>query len=374
MNRSLLRTNNLRTPALAGCSLSLTPRFSGVKAAEDESPTVSTVLAHDLKTVKTVPRRAHSTITPLKRGVNENSFCCGRNLVAKGWAVVMALLLTMWPQLARAFCGFYVAKADSKLFNRASQVVLAREGDKTVMTMANDYEGDPKEFAIVIPVPMFLQKDQIQISDRALIQHLDAYTAPRLVEYFDEDPCIPKRRYLLGLATPSAEAAAERAKALGVKIEAQYTVGEYEILILSAEHSDGLETWLKESGYNIPQGASKILASYIKQNLRFFVAKVNLAEQSRLGFTYLRPLRIEYESPKFMLPIRLGTVNADGPQDLFIYALSPKGRVETVNYRTVKLPTGMDVPLYVKDVFPDFYRAMFAEQVRKEHMSVVFLE
>jgi hypothetical protein len=283
-------------------------------------------------------------------------------------------LFTVAPQLAHAFCGFYVAKADTKLFNKASQVVLVRDGDKTVMTMANDYQGDPKEFAIVIPVPTFLERDQIHIGDRAVIQHLDAYTAPRLVEYFDEDPCAPRVLYDRLELSRAAPLKAGRDGALGVKIEAEYTIGEYDILILSAEQSDGLETWLKENGYKIPPGASKILESYIKQKMRFFVSKVNLSEQARLGYTYLRPLQIAYESPKFMLPIRLGTVNAKGTQELFIYALSPKGRVDTVNYRTVKLPTGMDLPLYVKDVFGDFYRAMFAEQVRKEDMRVVFLE
>ncbi len=75
-----------------------------------------------------------------------------------------------------------------------------------------------------------------------------------------------------------------------------------------------------------------------------------------------------------MLPIRLGTINADGPQDLFVYTLTRKGRVETTNYRTVKLPTGMDIPVYVKDEFGEFYRDMFSTQVDKEDMSVVFME
>jgi hypothetical protein len=35
-----------------------------------------------------------------------------------------------------------------------------------------------------------------------------------------------------------------------------------------------------------------VLASYLKQGMKFFVARVNLAEQSRLGFTYLRPLQM----------------------------------------------------------------------------------
>src|SRR5436190_21861060 len=100
--------------------------------------------------------------------------------------VLLGLLLA--PAILRAFCGFYVAKADSKLFNKASQVVLARDGNRTVLTMANDYEGEPKDFAIVIPVPTVIKKEAVKIVDKAAIDHIDAYSAPRLVEYFDEDP------------------------------------------------------------------------------------------------------------------------------------------------------------------------------------------
>ena len=288
------------------------------------------------------------------------------------------LLFALWfkAEPAQGFCGFYVAKADTKIFNKASQVVLARQDDKTVITMVNDFKGDPKEFAIVVPVPTFLEKDQIHVGEKALIDHLDAYTAPRLVEYYDPDPCVEelvlKRRVAMDAAAPAS--AAKGASALGVKIEAEYTIGEYDILILSADQSEGLETWLTQNGYKIPAGAASVLESYIKQKMRFFVARVNLSEKARLGFTYLRPIQVAYESPKFMLPIRLGMVNANGPQELFVYALSQKGRVETVNYRTVKLPTGMDVPLYIKEIFGDFYRAMFDHQVKGEGMRAVFQE
>jgi hypothetical protein len=163
-------------------------------------------------------------------------------------------------------------------------------------------------------------------------------------------------------------------KALGVKIEASYSVGEYDILILSAEQSGGLETWLTENGYKIPKGAGEVLGSYIKQNMKFFVAKVNLTRHAAEGFTYLRPLRVEFSTPKFMLPIRLGTVNADGPQELFIYTFTRKGRVETTNYRTIKLPSDAEVPLYIRDDFPRFYRDLFARAVRRENMRTLFTE
>jgi hypothetical protein len=272
-----------------------------------------------------------------------------------------------------------VAKADTKLFNKASQVVLVRHQDKTVLTMANDFRGDPKEFAVVIPVPTVLQRDQIHVADKALLDHLDAYSAPRLVEYFDEDPCT-RMFYTdaLPMTAPMARREAKeargRAAALGVTVEAQYTVGEYDIVILSAQQSNGLETWLRENGYRIPSGASSVLNSYIKQNLKFFVAKVNLKEQAKLGYSMLRPIQVAYESPKFMLPIRLGTVNAEGTQELFVYALTRRGRVEATNYRTVKLPSDMELPVYVKNRFADFYKAMFSHQVAKENMTTIFTE
>ena len=280
---------------------------------------------------------------------------------------------------AAAFCGFYVAKADSKLFNKSSKVVLTRDGNTTAITMASDYEGEPKEFAVVIPVPTFIERKQIGVVDMKTIDHLDGYTAPRLVEYHDHDPCSPVRDFR-GAALPATSVArnaapvqlAERYK--GVTIEANYDVGEYDVSILSAQESDGLVNFLNDNGYKIPAGADAVLGSYIKQKMRFFIAKVNLDRMAKLGNGYLRPLQVRYETPKFMLPIRLGTVNANGPQDLIIYALSRNGRVETANYRTVKLPSDINVPLFVKDDFPTFYRSIFDRAVARENMRAVFVE
>jgi hypothetical protein len=296
------------------------------------------------------------------------------------FAAALVLMMVWSAPPLRSFCGFYCAKADTKLFNKASQVVLVRDGDRTVMTMVSDFQGNLKEFALVIPVPTVLRREQIHVGDKALVEHLDAYSAPRLVEYFDPNPCdLPMLTRTMRAVPAAASKDArqfEAALSLGVKIEAQYTVGEYDILILSAAQSSGLETWLRENGYVIPAGASPVIASYLRQNMKFFVAKVNLGEQAKLGFTYLRPLQIAYESPKFMLPIRLGMVNADKQQELFVYALTRRGRIETTNYRTVKLPSDMDLPVYLKQQgeFAKFYQAMFRRQVQDEGGNAVFLE
>ena len=293
-------------------------------------------------------------------------------------ALLIAVLLPV--SAAHAFCGFYVSQAGTDLFNEASKVVLARDGERTVVTMANDFQGEAQDFAIVVPVPEVLQESQINVGENRMIEHLDAYTAPRLVEYFDENPCQPRimmemmRSQAVMSADMAAAPKADRAQALGVKIEASYTVGEYDIDILSAEQSEGLFKYLNAEGYKLPKGADKILGSYIKQDMKFFVAKVNLEEQAKAGYTFLRPIQIAYESEKFMLPIRLGTLNAKGPQDLFIFALTRNGRVETNNYRTVKIPSDIDLPLFVKEEFDEIYPKIFDRQVEKDGMKNVYLE
>ncbi|MEM8674676.1 MAG: DUF2330 domain-containing protein [Cyanobacteria bacterium P01_G01_bin.67] len=277
-----------------------------------------------------------------------------------------------------AFCGFYVAKADSSLYNQASQVIIARDGDRTVLTMSNDYQGEVKDFAMVVPVPVILTEEQVHINNAKIIERLDGFSAPRLVEYFDEDPCnvsnLASPRDFISAELPTFQKSRQVEEDLGVTVEEQFSVGEYDIVILSAKESDGLETWLIQNDYKIPRGAKELLQPYIKQNLKFFVAKVNLEEFDSSGFEKLRPISIAFESPKFMLPIRLGMMNANGDQDLLVYLLSPKGQVELTNYRTVKVPSDSEVPEFVKSEFKDFYTAMFQKSYEQENKQVAFLE
>ena len=302
-------------------------------------------------------------------------------ILKKGAAVL--ILAAMISHEAVAFCGFYVSKADGTLKNKTSQVIIVRDGNRNVITMFNDFKGNPKDFAMVVPVPVVLNKTDIRVVDQQIFNTLNDYSKPRLVEYYDQNPC---NRYdmndrLRGRVSgvqvnkSAAESMSEKKeKDLGVKVEAKYLVGEYDILILSAKESGGLKTWLDENGYKIPPGADEVLEPYIKSNLKFFVVKVNEQEKKKLPGNFLRPLQISFTSPKFMLPIRLGMANADGDQDMIVYAFTKKGRIECTNYRTQSLPTGNKIPLFVKNNFESFYANLFQNQWSKEGKALTMLE
>tara|TARA_Y100000589_G_scaffold312141_1_gene332187 strand:- start:26290 stop:27819 length:1530 start_codon:yes stop_codon:yes gene_type:complete len=276
-----------------------------------------------------------------------------------------------------SFCGFYVAKADASLFNKTSQVIFVRDGNRSVVTMSSDYEGDLSEFAMVVPVPELIKEQNIRIADQLIFQKLDAYSGARLVEYFDNSPC---RQYIRPSYAKSVaemneiEDFVEYEEEYSVSVEAKYQIGEYDILILSAKESDGLQRWLTDNGYKIPEKAKEVLEPYIKNNMKFFVVKVNLEEQKKIGATTLRPIQMAFNSDKFMLPIRLGMANAKEEQDMIVYLFTKQGRVETTNYRTVNMPTDVNIPEFVQKDFGDFYKDMFEKQWKKEGKNIVFLE
>ena len=285
-------------------------------------------------------------------------------LTAFSWCVLLGA------SPARAFCGFYVSSAGGNLFNDATMVTLMRDGTRTVLGMQNNYRGPPEDFALVIPVPVVLQKENVKTLPKGAFERIDALASPRLVEmYTDTEPC----RARSGMA-PTADMMSEKSsmpRDLGVKVEATFSVGEYDIVILSAKDALGLEIWLKENKYKIPEGAAPLLKPYVQNNWKFFVAKVNVKKVKFVaGQAVLSPLRFHYDSEKFELPVRLGLVNSSGSQDLIVHIIA-KGRYELANRPNVTIPTNLDVKTSVQPVFGAFYADLVGRTFKKNPTAAI---
>jgi hypothetical protein len=164
-----------------------------------------------------------------------------------------------------------------------------------------------------------LQKENVKTLPMAMFDKIDKLASPRLVEYWEQDPCAPpeppeeSRRGVRFKSAPKRAMPADAADDLGVTVEAQFTVGEYEVVILSARDSSGLETWLKQEKYKIPEGSEPLLRPYVQGGSKFFVAKVDSKKvRFENGMAQLSPLRFHYDSETFALPVRLGLVNSGG--------------------------------------------------------------
>jgi hypothetical protein len=229
---------------------------------------------------------------------------------------------------------------------------------------------------MVVPVPVVLHEEDVHTLPRQVFERVNRLAAPRLVEYWERDPCapIPERRRrpsVRGGAMDTAAASAPSGRGR-VVVEAQFAVGEYEIVILSANDSGALDRWLRQNGYQIPAGAEAVLRPYVQQGMKFFVAKVDVARVTfQQGRAVLSPLRVSYESESFSLPVRLGLLNSGGEQDLLVHILAPNQRYEVANYPNVTVPTNIDVQDRTRDEFGRFYEALFRETLAAHRGAVV---
>jgi len=263
---------------------------------------------------------------------------------------------------------------------------MVREGTTTVLSMQNNYRGPTEDFAMVVPVPIVLEEENVKVLSDDLFTKIDALGAPRLVEYWEQDPCPPEidyDDYAEGGAEPTGAMPKDLAEELpspdddlGVTIEAEFDVGEYNVVILSAKESNGLEKWLELNKYNIPKGAAGVLKGYIEQGLFFFVAKVDVEKvsfDSESGQATLSPLRFHYDSKDFSLPVRLGLLNADGAQDLIVNVLAMNQRYEATNLKNVTIPTNLLVDKSVQKDFAQFYVSLF-DYVLQDYPGAVVTE
>ncbi len=299
--------------------------------------------------------------------------------MTRRWVPCAALcLLLAAPEAAEAFCGFYVSGSGENLFNNATQVVLMREGTRTVLAMQNNYQGPPQNFAMVVPVPVILQKENVKTLTKEVFEKVDRLTSPRLVEYWEQDPCFQPRYEeerampMMKMAPSAARAGSGAAADYGVTVEAQFTVGEYEIVILSAKDALGLDRYLRDNRYKIPEGAEPLFRPYIQQGMKFFVAKVDVSKVRFNGDqAMLSPLRFHYDSEQFALPVRLGLVNAKDAQDLIVHILARGQRYEVANFPNVTIPTNIDLKESAKTQFAQFYASLFDLTLENTPKAVV---
>lgn len=277
----------------------------------------------------------------------------------KLWLVAAAALALGASQSALAFPGFYVASGDDPRINDATQVVLVRDGTRTVLAMRPSYHGPADAFALVIPVPATVQERDITVVAPDVFAAVEQLGAPRLVEYWEQDPCVDDK------PKPSDDE-------VGTKREAAFTAGEYQISIVAPKDAAGLDAWLRRDKLQLPAAALPLLQTYIEGGMKLVVAKVDPGKVELAGDrVVLSPLRVHYDSERFTLPIRIGLANSAGTQDLIVSILAPHQRYLVAGYPHVTIPTNLIVHGDVRERFGTFYVELFDATLDKHPGAVI---
>lgn len=262
-------------------------------------------------------------------------------------------------------------------YNPASAVVITRDGRRTVLTIEAAYQGPPTELSLVVPVPSAVGRESVRTVTGTAFRRLDGRTAPRVRHVF---PTCARRRMAGASAAMSDGGGASAGRAggaptpeeLGIEIEDEWPVDEYDVTLLSAAESTGLLTFLRERGLDLPDAAQSMLRGYIETGHRFVLFHADPTRAQRVGETMvLSPLQIEYDAEELRVPVRLGTLNSPGEQEILLYVISTDGRFEVANRPMIVAPTDIRMRRDARGAFAELYTSITDEVFRQNPGSVI---
>lgn len=280
---------------------------------------------------------------------------------------------------AHAFCGAYVGSIDVTPTNALSRMGIVRDGERTVLTLANDTQGELADFGLLIPIPAAIDARNVRVVDEGLLQDADRYSAPRLVEYTCDDLDHGVAPQPTGGGGGCVGAARERTFSTPVTTNPEasvavleyFTEGEYEIQVVQAAQTAPLLDWLDANGFVADPSLEGLLGEYVAADAFFLAIRVRVEALER-GHTWLSPLQIEYPSQDVVLPIRLGTHSSAGLQDLLVFLIgaAEDGGWGISNYPEAAVPTDCLLPDDAAD-FASWYDEAFAAAVAGERAGWV---
>lgn len=237
-----------------------------------------------------------------------------------------------------------------------AQVAISRQGEQTTFTVSVNPQGDPGDFAIVLPVPAILAESDIAVLDTEIFARLNGYTG---VLTMPDAGCSSGGG---GGDSASDGDGGGGEGGSGVVIEGEYLVGDYEIVILSAVDPEALWTWLTDNDYNVAPVVIPALEQYIEEGMYFMAAKVS-PEATAADGTPLPPLQVRYLEEAFSIPLRLAALSSPGEQDMIAYILMDQGmgggRAGIANYPEFTVPDQCVWGEAGVDDFADFYETRF---------------
>ena len=303
----------------------------------------------------------------------ENLIACRAMKAAKALfsALLGACSLLAAATPASAFPGFLTSKTGAEIKVNSTQIVLMKKGNQTAVSVMSDYQGAIEPFAMVLVVPADVTAERVTTLKREYVDRIDAISAPRFHEYWEQDPCDPgpvEQEWQRNMKADASSAflgggdmpqsTQKVAKELSLDVKAKQKEGEYTFTLLGKD--DKVGAWLKSKGYAVPAGAEQAVAPYLAAGMRLVVAQVDANRVELVGGdrAQLSPIRFWTDQPYDTIPDRVGLLNAGGKQELLVYVLDPEQRYESKNYKNVFPPTNVEVDFAVKERIGEFYAAL----------------
>jgi hypothetical protein len=249
--------------------------------------------------------------------------------LAPRWFVLLAFVVggLVWlvPSDADSACCYFTAK-DKDILQPAQKAFLTWDPEEKIetFTVQPKFEGNAKDFGMVIPTPA---KPRLDEMPRDFFKELAVFTILKKREYPDSK-LMPKPRRLYA-TTASGRALTEKAKGARkpeVKVLESGVVGNLDYKIIEAGRADDLYDWLKDNKYNF-SGDEATLDFYIKKKWLFTVMKIDTKQMKTdkdgrfLG--EVTPTRFQFSSEQLVYPLKITQISIKDMTEALFYVQAP---------------------------------------------------
>lgn len=236
-------------------------------------------------------------------------------------AAALCLPATL-PATALACGGFFCST--SPVDQQAERIIFRQVGPDTVESYVEiQYQGDPQAFAWIVPVPG--KPQGMDTFSPTAFQILDLATGPTF-QLPDECP-LPAPAFAEGdFAGGADEEPAGPRSGNGVEVLDHRIVDDYDIVTVAATKASLLTEWLRLNDYRVRDNMVPFIDLYLGEGLNFVAVKLLPGKDT----TSIKPLKMVYNSPTPMVPLRLTSIAAVPEMGVKVFLLG-QGRYTTAS-------------------------------------------
>lgn len=249
---------------------------------------------------------------------------------------------------ASACGGCFHQKDDAPSVVTDHRMVLSVSKTQTVLWDQVRYQGNPSEFAWVLPVG---PGARVELARAEWLSALDIPTAPKIAapEFFCPNGGTSSSNggggggcgmYSAGVDyVPTVDAGTGPTSGFqstgDVTVVDQSVVGPYVAVIIRGDSGLAISTWLTDNGFEIPKAIEPTLASYAKEKLDFLALRL----RPGVGVQAMQPVRVVTPGADPTLPLRMVAAGTGAYVGLLLYVVS-EGRYEATSYPNATIPLG----------------------------------
>lgn len=277
--------------------------------------------------------------------------------------LAQSVLLLLTCALAAADGGFFYEVTGATVQSSHQRAVIVFEDGRETLILQTRYAGEQADFAWVIPTPTLVQRADFTTADPRVFDQLFYLTEPTGTLIGAKDDGV-------GCACGGGQSGGDVGRdGSGVNVWDEFSVDEYQVLVLSAEDSADLAGWLTARDYHLPDGAGPVLQSYQARNWHFVAVRLTAARSpvaagapasAAASAPELKPLAISFDTDTPVFPLHISSLSSSRTEEtsVLLYVIAPR-RVEVANYRTTEISTKG----WTGDYFPRFYEGRFRQAI-----------